>query len=180
MNKSPGPDDVSGLVLKKCALSLANPLTILFNISCSTGQIPTDWNSANVVPVHKKGDKTNVENYRPISLTSLVMKVMERIIRDELYMKCHNRIGDKQYGFLPYCPEEESCPRLSPHPSAFEIQSLRVFSTDCSLCDKQSNPCDILLSAYVMTATDGKALRNLIRETEFSANWVIKTQLVQL
>ena len=48
-----------------------------------------------------KGDKTNVQNYRPISLTSLVMKVMERVIRDELYMKCLNRIGDKQYGFLP-------------------------------------------------------------------------------
>ena len=101
VNKSPGLDDISGLVLKKCALSLANPLSIIFNISFSTGQIPTDWKSANVVPVHKKGDKTNVENYRPISLTSLVMKVMERIIRDELYMKCHNRIGDKQYGFLP-------------------------------------------------------------------------------
>ena len=101
VNKSPGPDDISGLVFKKCALSLANPLSILFNISFSIGQIPTDWKSANVVPVHKKGDKTKVENYRPISLTSLVVKVMERIIRDELYMKCQNRIGDKQYGFLP-------------------------------------------------------------------------------
>ena len=76
-------------------------MSILFNISFSTGQIPTDWKSADVVPVHKKGDKTNVENYRPISLTSLVMKVMERIIRDEPYMKCQNRIGDKQYGFSP-------------------------------------------------------------------------------
>ena len=89
------------MVLKKCALSLAYPLSILFNISFSTGQIPTDWKSANVVLVHKKGDKTNVENYRPISLTSLVMKVMEKIIRDELYMKCQNLIGDKQFGFLP-------------------------------------------------------------------------------
>ena len=65
--KSPGPDDISGFVFKKYALSLANPLSILFNISFSTGQIPTDWKSANVVPVHKKGDKTKVENYRPIS-----------------------------------------------------------------------------------------------------------------
>ena len=84
VNKSPGPDDILELVLKKCALSLANPLSIPFNISFSTGQIPNDWKSANIVPVHKKGDKTNVENCRPISLTSLVMKVMERIIRDEL------------------------------------------------------------------------------------------------
>ena len=63
--------------------------------------MPQDWKLANVVPVHKKGDKADIENYRPFSLTSLVMKVMEKIVRDELYSKCKDLINDKQYGFLP-------------------------------------------------------------------------------
>ena len=65
------------------------------------GVLPPDWKLANVVPVHKKGDKCDVNNYRPISLTSLVVKVMEICIRDELYNKCKNLICHKQHGFLP-------------------------------------------------------------------------------
>ena len=55
--------------LKNCSVSLAKPLTFLYNISFVTGCIPNDWKLAFVVPVHKKGDKGSVENYRPISLT---------------------------------------------------------------------------------------------------------------
>ena len=54
--------------------------------------IPKDWKIANVVPVHKKGSKMSVENYRPISLTSLVMKIFERIISEELMMKFSSEI----------------------------------------------------------------------------------------
>ena len=73
----------------------------LVNSSFNLGQIPSDWKTANIVPVHKKGDKSNIENYRPISLTSLVMKVMEKIIRNELYNKCQTLINESQHGFLP-------------------------------------------------------------------------------
>ena len=100
-NKSSGPDGITGTVLKKCSSSLSYPLSILFNISFASGQLPQDWKLANVVPVHKKGDKADIENYRPISLTSLVIKVMEKIVRNELYSKCKDLINDKQYGFLP-------------------------------------------------------------------------------
>ena len=99
INKSRGPDGISGAVLKYCTPSLANPLSMLFNISYSSGQ--SDWKQANVVPVHRKGDKSDIENCRPISLTSLVMKIMEIIIQDEIYAHCKDLISDKQYGFLP-------------------------------------------------------------------------------
>ena len=56
---------------------------------------------ANVVPVFKKGDKCNVENYRPISLTCLVMKVFEKCIRTKMMDKCKDLINEKQHGFLP-------------------------------------------------------------------------------
>ena len=51
--------------------------------------------------LYKKGDKSDIENYRPISLTSLIMKVLEKYVRDEIYNKCMHLINDKQHGFLP-------------------------------------------------------------------------------
>ena len=85
-NKAVGPDGIHGTVLKMYAATLVFSITKIFNLSFNLGQIPSDWKTANVVPVHKKGDKCNIENYRPISLTSLVMKVMEKIIWNELYL----------------------------------------------------------------------------------------------
>ena len=75
-SKAAGPDGIEGILLKYCAASLAKPLTIIFNTSFISGIIPQEWKLASVVPVHKKGDKDNVKNYRPISLISLVMKVL--------------------------------------------------------------------------------------------------------
>ena len=100
INKAQGPDAVSGAVLKNCSKTLAYPLSILFNLSYNTGYIPQEWKLANVVPVHKKDDKNKVTNYRPISLTSLVMKVFERILYDELLTRTIDKIDTRQHGFL--------------------------------------------------------------------------------
>ena len=70
-NKSKGPDNIDGLLLKNCAQSITYPLTILFNIFFRTGSLPTEWKMVNIVPVYKKGDKNCIENYRPISLTCM-------------------------------------------------------------------------------------------------------------
>jgi hypothetical protein len=101
VNKAIGPDLIHGRVLKNCAGTLSYPLSILFKLSYYTSTIPKEWKMAHVVPVHKKGSKANVENYRPISLTSLVMKTFERIIRDELMFRCNEYINSRQHGFLP-------------------------------------------------------------------------------
>ena len=67
-NKAQGPDGIHGRILKNCAVGLALPLSRLFKLSYNSGYIPLEWKMANVVPVHKKGSKSDVENYRPISL----------------------------------------------------------------------------------------------------------------
>ena len=99
-NKACGPDGIHGKILKYCAVSLAYPLSLMFKISYNTGCIPRDWKLAHVVPVHKKGSKNNVENYRPISLTSLVMKTYERILKEELLIRTSHLLDNRQHGFL--------------------------------------------------------------------------------
>jgi len=100
-NKAHGPDKISGKILKQCAHSLAFPLSELFKTVYLTGHIPLEWKLANVVPVFKKGSKVDVENYRPISLTCLCMKILERIVREEIMRKCGHLISPEQHGFLP-------------------------------------------------------------------------------
>jgi len=104
-NKAQGADNIHGKVLKQCSVTLSRPLALLFNICYSNGCIPADWKLANVVPVHKKGSKAEVTNYRPISLTSIIMKIYERIIRDDLTGRCHHLIDSRQHGFML----EKSC-----------------------------------------------------------------------
>ena len=99
-NKACGPDAIHGKILKNCAVSLSTPLSLLFSLSYNTGSIPKEWKVANVVPVHKKGSKDDVENYRPISLTSLVMKSFERIIKEELLIRIMPLLDHRQHGFL--------------------------------------------------------------------------------
>ena len=98
-NKAQGPDLIHGRILKECASTLAYPLSRLFKLSYESGNIPADWKLANVVPVHKKGSKSEASNYRPISLTSLVMKINERVICDELLFRCSHLIDQRQHGF---------------------------------------------------------------------------------
>lgn len=101
VNKSAGPDGIPPIVLRNCALSLATPLSKLFHSLFSTGQFPDLWRTANVQPVPKKGDRSDPTNYRPIALTSILSKVMERIVNSRLvaYLEDHKLINDRQYGF---------------------------------------------------------------------------------
>ncbi|MCP4486884.1 MAG: hypothetical protein GY820_06125 [Gammaproteobacteria bacterium] len=100
-SKAIGPDKIHGRILKNCATPISNALSLLFSKSYNSGHIPSEWKSALIVPVHKKGSKSDVANYRPISLTSIVVKVMERIVRDELMLKCKHLLDPRQHGFLP-------------------------------------------------------------------------------
>jgi endonuclease/exonuclease/phosphatase family metal-dependent hydrolase len=104
-NKANGPDGIHGKILKFCAVSLSYPLSILFNLSYNTGSIPSEWKLANVVPIHKKGSKEDVENYRPISLTCLVMKIFERILKGKIIGQTNHLLDERQHGFL----SQKSC-----------------------------------------------------------------------
>ena len=101
VNKSCGPDGIHPFVLQKTASEMCIPLALLFQKSLDEGTCPDEWKSANVTPIHKKGDRTEPSNYRPVSLTSQVCKVMESIIRDEImkHLTGNNLLNDAQHGF---------------------------------------------------------------------------------
>ena len=83
-NKATGPDEIPPRILKECAHQIAPSLCLLFNQSLEHGSLPKKWKLANIIPIHKKGDISNVENYRPISLLSVISKVLERCVLRKL------------------------------------------------------------------------------------------------
>ena len=101
-NKSPGPDKIHPRVLHEISNSVSTPLVIIFNTSLRQKEVPLEWKQANVSAIYKKGNKTLPQNYRPVSLTCIICKVMEGIVRDKLieHMKDNNLFSPKQFGFI--------------------------------------------------------------------------------
>ena len=101
-DKSQGPDEVHPMVLLRTADEVAKPLSIIFEASYRQGILPADWKCANISPIFKKGNKSDANNYRPVSLTSVPCKIMKSIIRDVLvtHMENNNLITAHQHGFM--------------------------------------------------------------------------------
>ena len=87
ISKSAGPDGWPPMVLKETADSISLPLHILFTKSINAGTLPVAWKQGHVTPIYKKGPRCLVQNYRPITLTSIIGKILESIIRDALLNK---------------------------------------------------------------------------------------------
>ncbi|KAL8591660.1 hypothetical protein ACOMHN_056776 [Nucella lapillus] len=101
-HKATGPDGINPLVLSKAADILAHPVTILFRKSLEDGQVPQDWRTATVSPIFKKGSRLQPCNYRPVSLTCILCKVMEKLIRENVIKHLDENvlISRQQHGFV--------------------------------------------------------------------------------
>ncbi len=101
-HKAPGEDGVHPFVLSKCHAAFAVPLAAIYFKSLNEGAIPSRWRLANVTPLHKKGSRLDPANYRPVSLTSIPCKVMERIVRDAVleHLYANNLVTREQHGFV--------------------------------------------------------------------------------
>ena len=96
-----GDDEVPYFLIQDCADVLAQPLATIFNKSITTCKFPDKWKVARIVPIYKTGDKTEITNYRPISLLSMFAKVFERLLFDQLFSQIHPYISPLQHGFVP-------------------------------------------------------------------------------
>ena len=93
MSKAAGPDGFHAKIIEECY--------IIFTKSLQEGKLPDQWKQANVKALYKKGKRTQCQNYRPVSLTSIVCKLLEGIVRDNImsFLESNKLIINNQHGF---------------------------------------------------------------------------------
>ena len=96
-----GPDGIPAIVLKNCAKELLSPLRIIWEESFDRGTVPKYYKDTIITPLYKKGDRARAVNYRPVALTSHVIKVFERVIRGSMvdFIEKNQLLCDNQHGF---------------------------------------------------------------------------------
>jgi len=101
IHKSMGSNGMHPSVLRELADVIAEPFSIIFERSCRRGEVPEDWRKANVTPVFKNGNKEDPGNYRPVSLTSILRKMMEQLILEVISKQVEEKkvIRSTQHGF---------------------------------------------------------------------------------
>ena len=100
-NSSCGVNDIPAILLKRCKHQLSYPLLLIWRDSLDNGYVPRIYKHQIITPVHKKSSKAEAENYRPISLTSHVIKIFERLVRKEIvrHLESNDIICKNQHGF---------------------------------------------------------------------------------
>ena len=103
-NKSPEVDEIPPKLLKEIEEQINTPQ--VFNLSLEEGIFPSERNEANITPLFKKGSRNKPENYRPVSLTSVVCQLLETLIGDHMveFLVKHKLINTSQHGFLKARP----------------------------------------------------------------------------
>ena len=100
-NKAVGPDNISLRLLRRCANELARPLATFFNHCLHTSTWPKSWKLSNVVPVHKKGGRSEARNYHPVSLLPALSEVVEAVVTSRMmeHLERHHLLCTRQFGF---------------------------------------------------------------------------------
>ena len=99
--KSAGPDNIPAVILKDAADCICKPLTMIFNSSFRLGTFPDRWKIARITPIYKSGAKDDTNNYRPISILSVLSKLYEKIAHDQLidFLQSNKKLTKYQFAF---------------------------------------------------------------------------------
>ena len=100
-NSPLGPDEFPAIFLKQCSKSLAHPLQLLYKAFLKTGEIPIDLKRAIITPIYKSGSRNLPKNYRPVALTSHLIKILEKILAKNIhqFLEKLQKMNRKQHGF---------------------------------------------------------------------------------
>ena len=103
VTKSAGPDNIHPRILSEIADEIADPLVTIYKKSLEAGILPSYWKLGSIVPIFKKGRRDLPQNYRPVSLTSILSKIIESLIRDQLlaFLIDEGLLAYQQHGFRP-------------------------------------------------------------------------------
>ena len=129
---SAGPDNLSPIIMKKCAESLVWPLWILHQKSMELGKISSKLKISRVVPEFKKGDKTDIKNYRITAISSVILRIYEIATQDKLLLIVNPQMKNAQHGFRPRRSVVTNLMNLSiaAHEAFANKQQLDVFYGD--------------------------------------------------
>ena len=105
------PESIPAYFIKRIISVILHPLVTLFNFCIQNSFVPTQWKTSLIVPVYKKGDRSNATNYRPISLTSSFSRLFESILHDKIssHLLYNSLLSSSQFGFLS---QTSSCDQL--------------------------------------------------------------------
>jgi hypothetical protein len=131
---SSGPDLLPALLFKNLARSLSFPLSLLFSKLFLMSALPDIWKTAIITPIYKKGPSSDASNYRPISLTCIMCKLMESVIKDALlvYLLKHGFINKQQHGFIS---KRSTCSQLLECINDWSVSLSHKQSTDAAYID---------------------------------------------
>ncbi|KAK8723230.1 hypothetical protein OTU49_011922, partial [Cherax quadricarinatus] len=101
MHSAPGPDSWNSVFIKNCKKPLSRAFSILWRGSMDTGVVPQLLKTTDIAPLHKGGSKATAKNYRPIALTSHIIKIFERVLRSKIttHLETHQLYNPGQHGF---------------------------------------------------------------------------------
>jgi hypothetical protein len=159
-SKSAGPDGIPPMFVKNCSAILSGVLQKIFNVSISSGVFPTLWKTGHLIPIFKKGDRSDISNYRPICIQSCVPKMFEAILLAKIKNDIAVIISNKQHGFMQHRSTLTNL--LSFQADIMDALVLRS-QTDCVYTDYSKAfdrvPHDILLSKLCSYGVSGSLLR---------------------
>ena len=120
-------------MIKICDQSIVKPLSLIYQSCLNTGTFPNIWKNRNIVPVHKKGDKQVVNNYRPVSFLPVCRKILERLVFNSLFDFLDNNslLSVNQSGFRPSDPCESEllsiCHKIHASFDVMQLSRLGVY-----------------------------------------------------
>lgn len=148
-NKGSGYDGISPIFLRECAEFLAEPLSMIFNKSLIDGSYPELFKIGQITPIHKKGSKANIENYRGVNVLPGLAKVFEKVIYKQLKLIVPPRISSCQHGFISNRNIETNLMEITTLAHrAFENKSqLDIFYSDIEKAFDTVNPIKLIQKA---------------------------------
>ncbi|KAK9877311.1 hypothetical protein WA026_017703 [Henosepilachna vigintioctopunctata] len=160
--KSVGSDEIPVNILKNCASLIVTPLTHIMNQILTTGKYPQKLKEALVMPVYKKGDKANIQNYRPVALLSNVGKIFERIIFDKMinFFEKNRVIVEHQYGFR----KKKSTINAIYQALVTIIKSLNQNQITAALCLDLSKAFDRVVHEILLAKLEKNGIRGIALE----------------